>query len=79
MILYLDVIVAGEQTKASMSKLFVPHVKNIIVNSVCVSMIYAIVKAKNGNLQLNIGCDIQGLYMVIITICYQSLYINIYY
>ena len=39
-------------------------------------MIYAIVKAKNGNLQLKIGCDIQGLYMVIITICYQSLYIK---
>ena len=44
MILYWDVIAAGEQT--SMSKLSVPHVKNIIVNSVWVSMIYALAKAK---------------------------------
>jgi hypothetical protein len=43
MILYWDVIAAGEQT--SMSKLSVPHVKNI-VNSVWVSMIYALAKAK---------------------------------
>ena len=45
MILYWDVIAAGEQITC-MSKLSVPHVKNIIVNSVWVSMIYALAKAK---------------------------------
>ena len=49
MILYWDVIAAGEQTKASVSKSSVPHGKNIIVNTVWVSMIYAIVKAKNSS------------------------------
>jgi hypothetical protein len=46
MILYWDVIiVAGEQT--SMSKLSVPHGKNIIVKNVWIYMIiYAIAKSK---------------------------------
>ena len=47
MILYWDVIVAGEQTKTSMSKLSVPHGKNIIVKNVWIYMIiYAIAKSK---------------------------------
>ena len=47
MILYWDVIVAGEQTKASMSKLSVLHGKNIIVKNVWIYMIiYAIAKSK---------------------------------
>ena len=45
MILYLDVIAAGEQT--SMSKSSVPHAKNIIVKNVWIYMIiYAIAKSK---------------------------------
>ena len=45
MILYWDVTAAGEQT--SMSKLSVLQGRNIIVNGVWASMIYAIVKAKD--------------------------------
>ena len=43
MILYTDVIAAGERIR--MSKLYVHLVKNTIVKTVWVSMIYAIARA----------------------------------
>ncbi len=44
---YWDIIAAGGEQTTSMSKLSVLHVKNIIVNTVWVSMIYSIDKPKN--------------------------------